>query len=84
MKKTKIYDTEGMDRAIEKPYRRRRWSIALGALLILAAGLAVWPLLARWSNVDRSVERARLRIAPVTRGELLYEVAVQGARGRSL
>ena len=78
MRTTNIPDTQAMDRQIAPNPGRRAWKIALGVLLIIVAALVVRPLLARWSNVDRSIERARLRIAEVTRGELRYEVAVQG------
>lgn len=67
-----------MDRPIEGAHRRRRFVVVLSALALLLAILAIRPMLARWSSADRSIERARLRIAPITRGELRYEVAVQG------
>jgi|CXWL01.1.fsa_nt_gi HlyD family secretion protein len=68
-----------MDRPLAAAGGRRRWLIlGGGALLLAVVAIVVWPALARLSSADRSVERARLRFGTVTRGELVYEVAVQG------
>lgn len=74
-----IRDTSAMDTPIERA--RRRWLVpalaVLGAALILAL-VVVRPLIARWASADASIERSRLRLATVARGDLVYDVAVQG------
>jgi HlyD family secretion protein len=75
---TGIRDTSHMDTPIE---RRRRpialWLIA-GGIGALALFLALRPLARRWAAADQSVELDRLRLARVTRGELIHDVAAQG------
>ncbi len=75
---TGIRDTSHMDRPIE---RRRRplalWLLATGAAALLLF-LALRPLARRWAAADQSVELDRLRLARVTRGELVHDVAAQG------
>ncbi len=78
MHKSKIHDTSAMDRQLEPNRRLTPLRIALAIGLVLVTVAVLRPTLSRWNSADRSVERARLRIAPVTRGELNYEVAVQG------
>lgn len=74
-----IRDTSAMDTPVERV--RRRWlvpaSLGLGATLILAL-VVVRPLVARWATAEASIERSRLRLATVTRGDLVVDIAVQG------
>ncbi len=72
-------DTVGMDRVLEPPPARRRivlWTAA--GLALVVALVAARPLIARWGSADRSIERSRLRLATVKRGDLVHDVAVQG------
>jgi len=73
-----IRDTSNMDTPIE---RRRRplavWLLA-GGVGALALFLVLRPLANRWAAADQSVELDRLRLAKVTRGELVHDVAAQG------
>jgi len=73
-------DTSAQDVALDPaPARRRhrRALLAAGAavavLLVLAA-----PFVMKWFAADRSVDGASLRIATVTRGRFVSDVAVQG------
>jgi HlyD family secretion protein len=74
-----IRGTEAMDTVFERPplWRRGRWwlvaAAAVAALVTLAAPAAV-----RWAKAERSVDRARLRVAVVARGTLTRDAAVQG------
>jgi HlyD family secretion protein len=74
-----IRGTEAMDSAVARPsvWRRGRvWIVAVVAaagLLALAAPAAV-----RWARAERSVDRARLRVAVVERGTVTRDAAVQG------
>lgn len=75
---TAIREPQGMDRPIERPPRRWKPLAAAGAVALL---LLLWwlvPALSRWSASDRSVELARLRVATVTRGDLVHDIAAQG------
>jgi HlyD family secretion protein len=74
--------TDGQDRILETPgnawLRDKRVLItAAVALLLLGAMFLIW-LLGAWARSDSTVSRDRLRIATVTRGEFLSDVAAQG------
>ena len=67
-----------MDTPIE---RRRRplavWFVA-GGVAVLALIALLLPLARRWAASDQAVDLDRLRLATVTRGELVHDVAAQG------
>jgi HlyD family secretion protein len=74
--------TDGQDRVLESPrldWRRDKRVLVGGglALLVLVAMLLTW-LLGAWARSDSTVSRDRLRIATVTRGQFLSDVAAQG------
>ena len=75
----KIADTSAQDVRIEaKPKGRQRLLIGAG---ILAVVLAVWlllPSVQRWAGSSISVPLDRLRLAEVTRTDLVRDVSVQG------
>jgi len=77
-----IQGTENMDRTIERPaLGRRLWRLKglwIPAALLLLAALAAYPSVSRWARSERSVERSRLRLATVVRGDLERDVAVEG------
>ncbi|MCP4901272.1 MAG: HlyD family efflux transporter periplasmic adaptor subunit [bacterium] len=74
-----IPDTEGMDRPVERGRTLNRWVVAAGAVVVLGMAIVLLrPAVSRWMSTDRSVARAQLRFATVTRGDLEYTVAVQG------
>jgi len=52
-------------------------AIAVGVVLVVALALA-FPAMRRWSRADKSVDGRTLRLATVTRGDLLRDLSVQG------
>ncbi|MEO7793188.1 MAG: HlyD family efflux transporter periplasmic adaptor subunit [Thermoanaerobaculia bacterium] len=78
IRQAKIRDTEGMDVAVERqPRRWKPWAVVASGVVLLA----FWwlkPIVGRWTQADQSVELARLRLATVTRGDLVHDVAAQG------
>lgn len=73
-----IRDTEGMDRPIVRAPRRWKPLAAGAGVLLLLAFWWLRPIVGRWAAADQSVERARLRLGTVTRGDLVHDVAAQG------
>lgn len=75
-----IDNLSAMDKPIEKPRGLSRRmlivAIALAVTVILLALLT--PTLRRWSRADRSVDASRIRIASVTRGELVRDASAEG------
>lgn len=70
-----------MDTTLSRPpiWRRRGgrfWIVVAVAGVVLVALAA--PAAVRWAQADRSVDRARLRVAVVERGTLTRDAAVQG------
>ncbi len=72
--------TAGQDRELDRPtgwrHDRRVW-IGGGALLLVLAAVALTSLLEAWSSSDATVSRERVRIATVTRGPFVSDVAAQ-------
>jgi len=75
-----IRDTSAMDTAVERPASRRRLKTALpvAAAVVVLLVVVARPLVRRWAAADASIERSRLRLATVARGDLVFDVAVQG------
>lgn len=74
-----IQGTQNNDRVVERGgVLRRRWPLALAAGLAVA--LTAWgaPTALRWFQTDRSVSRADLRFATVSRGDLERDLALEG------
>ena len=72
-------NTSSMDRPVvgaRVPKPLLFLGIGGGALLILA--IVFFPSIRRWTSAERSVDASTLRIATVTRGDLLRDIAVQG------
>jgi len=75
-----IRDTAGQDRRLDrKPIGKRRL-VLYGVMVAVAAGLvaAVLPAAQRFAAADRSVPLERLRLATVSRGDFVRDVAVRG------
>lgn len=74
-----ITDTRGQDRILPKPagWRRHLGLILTASLLLIAAVYAV-AALAPSISVDDAIERQRLRLSTVTRGDLVREIMAQG------
>jgi len=75
----KIADTSAQDVVLKATTGRRK--TILISVGILAVVLAVWlllPSVQRWAGSSTSVPRDRLRLATVTRSDLVRDVSVQG------
>lgn len=75
-----IRGTEGQDRVLgPAPRRPRRQVVFVGLLLASVALIAVaWPAYRDFAASDKSVARARLRLATVTRKDFVRDLAVSG------
>jgi len=75
----KIADTSAQDVVIKaSPKSRQRLLIGVGILAVVLAAWLVLPSIQRWAGSSISVPRDRLRVATVTRGELVRDVSIQG------
>jgi len=74
-----IRDTSAQDRPLAKPTVARPWRRWLLRGAVALAALAGVGYVARgWLGAERSVDRARIRIAQVTRGTLVRDVVADG------
>lgn len=73
-----IRDSASMDTPLERRRRPLAFWLLAGGAGALALFLAVRPLAHRWASADQAVDLDRLRLATVTRGELVHDVAAQG------
>ena len=74
-----IRDTSGQDRPVSAataPGNRRRYVI--GAVAIGALAVAIAATVAAWGGGSRSVDGERVRIAEVTRGDLVRDLTAEG------
>ena len=75
----KIADTSAQDVTLQAKSKSRLWLVITAAILGLI--LLIWlvvPSLQRWAGSSTSVPRDRLRLATVTRSDLVRDVSVQG------
>ncbi len=75
----RIRDTSGQDQVMATPYRparRRRIAIAATSAAVVLA-LGGW-VASGWLSGDRSFDASRLRIASVTRGDLVRDLSAEG------
>lgn len=74
-----IRGTEAMDTVVDRPplWRRGRWWLVAAAAVVVLIALAA-PAAVRWAKAERSIDRARLRVATVERGTLTRDAAAQG------
>src|SRR5690606_9861574 len=76
----RIRDTSAQDKAVARPtgLRRmpRRWLLAGGAALVIAA-LVAW-VASGWASGASSYDASRIRIAEVTRGDLVRDLSADG------
>ena len=73
-----IRDTSAQDTQLAAPAGQRMKRIAIGGVIaaLVIGGAAA--LLSGWQSSTQSVNASRLRIAPVTRGTLIRDAAVNG------
>lgn len=68
-----------MDRVVTPRGRHPKIVIAVAAVVVLFAALAlVSPQMLRWFRAERSIDAGSLRLATVTRGDLVRDLSVQG------
>lgn len=73
-----IRDTSAQDRAVTPPAGSRRRGLLAKAAIAATVVIALVLLVMGWSSSDRSVSAARVRIADVTQGTFVRDVAVEG------
>ena len=74
-----IRDTSAQDRPLTKAAHGRPWRRWVSAGLVVVAVLAgLGYVLRNWLQADKSVDRARVRIAKVERGNLVRDVVADG------
>ncbi len=74
----KIADTSAQDVRLAPKSQRNRRIVGASVVLLLAVVWMTVPLVQRWANATVTVPLERLRIAQVTRGDLVRDVSVQG------
>ncbi len=68
-----------MDRAVAGTrFPRPLVLLGLGGAALIVLGIVLFPSIRRWTRAERSVDATTLRIATVTRGDLLRDISVQG------
>lgn len=73
-----ISDTSSQDTQLPpKPKTLRYLTLAIVAVIVLLVSIFAFPYLERWGGSERSVSSERLRIAEVTRGDLVRDIPVQ-------
>jgi len=80
MGRVAIRDTAGQDRVLDNGAagKRRMLAYAAAALVAIGTGAAMLPTAQRFMSADRSVPLERLRLATVSRGDFIRDVAVRG------
>jgi len=71
-----IRDTAAQDQRVTSPPRRRRWILSSLAAAVVV-GLIGWTA-SGWLSGTRSFDASRLRIAQVTRGDLVRDLSAEG------
>ena len=75
----KIADTSGQDVVLTQPSKHKPWLIGAAVTIAFIALVAVaMPSISTWSSGEASISKQRLRIATVTRGDLVRDLSVQG------
>jgi HlyD family secretion protein len=75
----KITDTSAQDvRLAPRDPRKRQIALAAGSAVVIVVVLLAAPWVKRWANASVSIPYDRVRMATVTRGDLVRDVSVQG------
>jgi HlyD family secretion protein len=72
-----IENTSSMDRPAAAQRNPRLIAAGAAAVIVLIALVVAFPAIRRWSRADRAVDASTLRIATVTRGDLVRDLSVQ-------
>ena len=76
-----IRDTSAQDRPVATPAsqqsRKRRQYLVAGSAAAIVLVLAAW-LVSGWASGSRSFDASRVRIAEVTRGDLVRDISAEG------
>ncbi len=72
-----IRDTSAQDRTIETGSASRRRALMVG-LVIVALAVGTGVVMTAWRGGSRSVDAERIRIATVTRGDLVRDLSAEG------
>ena len=68
-----------MDRPVDAGRSPKKLAlIAAGVLALILAAIFLVPAIRRWTRAERAVDATTVRIATVTRGDLLRDITVQG------
>jgi HlyD family secretion protein len=75
-----IRDTSATDRPVDPNHgrQRRRWRMGMAGLAAVVILVGVVTLIRSWSSAETSLPSDRVRIATVTRGPFIRDVAAQG------
>jgi HlyD family secretion protein len=74
-----IRDTTATDRVLDKPNAVRNWRRwALRIVIAAAIVVGIGTVVRRWLGADKSIDRSRIRIAKVVRGNLVRDVVADG------
>lgn len=74
-----IQDTSSMDRPVAAVRTPRSVALlAAGVAVLVIAAIFLYPAFRRWTRAERAVDSTTVRIATVTRGDLVRELTVQG------
>ena len=74
-----IEDTSSMDRpVVGARVPRALLLLGMGGAALAILAVVLFPSIRRWTRAERSVDATTVRIATVTRGELLRDIVVQG------
>src|ERR1041385_2662885 len=74
-----IRDTSGQDRPLAKPAVARPWRRWLsGGAIVVAVVVGIAYVVRGWLGAERSIDRARIRIATVERGMLVRDIVADG------
>ena len=72
-----IHNTSSMDRPAAAQRNPRVIVAAVAGVILLVALAVAFPAMRRWARAEKSVDAKTLRLATVTRGDLLRDISVQ-------
>lgn len=67
-----------MDRPVEAGRSPKKVALIAAGVVLVVAAIFLVPAIRRWTRAERAVDATTVRIATVTRGDLLRDITVQG------